>query len=269
MSDTDGESERETGSKSESGNNGEGEEGGRNGSASDSGFDRANAVDRLEALVDTVERDRMPVPVREVWAFGDVALGLDPVERLDIYLTKDILLRDESTSAAGGSGGSDEQDPDARFQESHGIEGVGKSVRADWAEEYPEFLRANANGHAAPEQCLAAHLLGNEHGAGDEPIHLEVCNASFEDNVTQRLRGAKLREDYTQLLDPRGVCLWADGTRSDEAFRKLRESELALPTLSAALEMLGMEDEEATTAAKELHAWREQQDGVTVRGDVV
>lgn len=128
-----------------------------------------------------------------------------------------------------------------------------------------DFLRANANGHAAPEKCLAAHLLGDD----DEPIHLEVCNASFEDNVTQRLRGAKLREDYTQLLDPRGVCLWADGVRSDEAFRKLRESELALPTLSSALEMLGMDDGDATEAAQELHAWREQQEGVTVRGDVV
>ncbi|MFP8952170.1 hypothetical protein ACLI4Z_04225 [Natrialbaceae archaeon A-arb3/5] len=214
-------------------------------------FDRSDAVDRLEELVDTVENDRMPVPVREVWAFGDVALGLDPVERLDVYLTKDVLMRDDSPDGATAD-------------EEYAVDGVGKSVRADWAAEYPEYLRANANGHAAPEKCLAAHLLGE-----DEPIHLEVCNASFEDNVTQRLRGAKLREDYTQLLDPRGVCLWADGTHSDEAFRKLRESELALPTLSDALEMLGMDGEEATTAARELHAWRDSQDGVTIRGDVV
>ncbi|WP_222917424.1 hypothetical protein [Natrinema sp. SYSU A 869] len=230
------------------------------------GFDRSDAVDRLEEIVNTVANERMPVPVREVWAFGDVALGLDPVERLDVYVTKDILLRDDSESTDSSAGGddSDGQDPNARFRESHGIEGVGKSVRADWARDYPEYLRANANGHAAPEGCLAAHLL-----ADDEPVHLEVCNSPFEDNVTQRLRGAQLREDYTQLLDPRGVCLWAEGTRSDEAFRKLREGELALPTLSAALEMLGMDDDEAETAAQELHAWRERQDGVTVRGDVV
>ncbi|WP_323172368.1 hypothetical protein [Natrialba sp. PRR66] len=225
-----------------------------------SGFDRADAVARLEELVDTVEREQLPVPVREVWAFGDVALGLDPVERLDVYLTKDILLRDGSAAASDAG-----DDPDARFRDSHGIAGVGKSVRADWADDHPDLLRANANGHAAPERCLAAHLLGDE----DEPIHLEVCNASFEDNVTQRLRGAKRRGDYTQLLDPRGVCLWAEGTKSDEAFRKLRESELALPTLSAALGMLGLDDEEATEAAHDLHAWREQQDGVTVRGDIV
>ncbi len=223
------------------------------------GVDRSDAVDRLEAIVDTVERERMPVPVREVWAFGDVALGLDPVDRLDVYLTKDVLMRDDSAPASA-----DAVDPAAQFRDSHGIEGVGKSVRADWAAEYPEYLRANANGHAAPEQCLAAHLLSE-----DEPIHLEVCNASFEDNVTQRLRGATRREDYTQLLDPRGVCLWAEGTRSDEALRKLRESELALPTLSAALEMLGLDETDATEAAQELHAWREQQDGVTIRGDVV
>ncbi|APX96901.1 DUF7095 family protein [Natronorubrum daqingense] len=220
------------------------------------GFTRHDAVDRLETLVDTVEDERMPVPVREVWAVGDVALGLDPVERLDVYLTKDILLRDESAA--------DDVLESASPPKANSVEGVGKSVRADWAAEHPEYLRANANGHAAPEQCLAAHLLEDE-----EPIHLEVCNASFEDNVTQRLRGAKLREDYTQLLDPRGVCLWAAGTRSEEAFRKLRESDLALPTLSAALEMLGMDEDEATTAAREVHAWREDQDGVTVRGDVV
>ncbi|EMA36290.1 DUF7095 family protein [Halobiforma nitratireducens] len=226
------------------------------------GFDRTAAVDRLEELVDTVENERMPVPVREVWAFGDIALGLDPVERLDVYLTKDVLMRDDSPVDRDEGG----DDPETRFRKSHGIEGVSKSVRADWAEDYPEYLRANAAGHAAPEKCLAAHLLGDD---DSDPIHFEVCNASFEDNVTQRLRGAQLRDDYTQLLDPRGVCLWADGVRSDEAFRKLRESELALPTLSSALEMLGMEDEEATAAAQELHAWRETQEGVTVRGDVV
>ncbi|WP_121741326.1 DUF7095 family protein [Natronorubrum halophilum] len=224
-----------------------------------SGFERRDAVDRLEELVDTVEEERMPVPVREVWAFGDVALGLDPVDRLDIYLTKDILMRDDSDS--------DTATTDGGMGDEYDIEGVGKSVRADWAAEYPEYLRANANGHAAPERCLAAHLLGEVDD--DDPIHFEVCNAPFEDNVTQRLRGAKLREDYTQLLDPRGVCLWAEGTRSEEAMRKLREGELALPTLSSALEMLGLDGEEAETAARDLHAWREQQDGVTVRGDVI
>ncbi|MFC4988517.1 DUF7095 family protein [Saliphagus infecundisoli] len=213
---------------------------------------RHDAVDRLEELVERVEDERMPVPVREIWAYGDVTLGVDPVERLDVYLTKDVLV------------GEDDPDAGEAFRDSHGIAGVGKSVRADWARAYPDSLRANANGHAAPEKCLAAHLL-----VEDEPIHLEVCNASFEDNVTQRLRGARMREDYTQLLDPRGACLWVDGTRSDEAFRKLRESELALPTLSAALEMLGMDDDEAGEAAREVHAWRESQEGVTVRGDVV
>jgi hypothetical protein len=212
---------------------------------------REAAVDRLEELVETVDAERMPVPVREVWTYGDVALGLDPVERLDVYLTKDVLMRDDP-------------DREDEFRESHGVKGVGKSVRADWAAEYPEFLRANENGHAAPERCLAAHLLDD-----DEPIHLEVCNASFEDNVTQRLRGAQLREDYTRLLDPRGVCLWADGVRSDEALRKLRASEFAMPTLSAALEMLGLDEEDAEEAARDVHAWRADQEGVTVRGDVV
>lgn len=214
------------------------------------GLDREDALDRVEELVDTVENDRMPVPVREVWVYGDVALGLDPVDRLDVYLTKDILM----------DGDPDRED---EFVESHGVQGVGKTVRADWAGEHPEQLRANPNGHAAPEKCLAAHLID------DEPIHLEVCNASFEDNVTQRLRGAVDREAYEEILDPRGACLWVDGTRSDDAFEKLRNSELPFPTLSESLEMLGLEPEQAETAAAEVHAWREQQEGATVRGDVV
>ena len=209
---------------------------------------RETAIDRVE---ETVERETMPVPVREVWVYGDVALGLDPVERLDVYLTKDLLMRGDA-------------DREAEFVESHGIKGVGKTVRAEWADEYPEYLRANANGHAAPEQCLAAHLL--EDG---EPIHLEVCNASFDDNVTQRLTGAESTGDYTRLLDPRGVCLWVDGVRSDEAVRKLRESEFAFPTLEGALTSLGLDPETAETAADEFQAWHERQDGTTVRGDVV
>ncbi|MCT9095622.1 hypothetical protein [Haloarchaeobius sp. HME9146] len=214
-------------------------------------LERDAALDRVEAILDAVESGPLPVPVREVWVYGDVALGLDPVDRLDVYLTKDILLGGDASRA-------DE------FEAEYGVKGVGQTVRTEWADEYPEYLRANANGHAAPEKCLAAHLLED-----DEPVHLEVCNASFEDNVTQRLAGAKRREDWTTLLDPRGVCLWAEGQRSEEAMRKLRESELALPTLSRALGMLGLEEEQAQEAAKELHAWRDQQEGATVRGDVV
>jgi len=214
-------------------------------------LDRDAAVARVEELVDTVESEPMPVPVREVWVYGDVALGLDPVERLDVYVTKDMLFGRDA-------------DREAEFRESHGIEGVGKTVDADWATRYPEYLRANANGHAAPEKCLAAHLVDD-----DEPIHLEVCNASFEDNVTQRLKAAVDQGTYEQILDPRGACLWVDGTRSEEAFRKLRESEFAFPLLSGALEMLGLDPEEAEDAAETVEAYRERQDGATVRGDVV
>jgi len=214
-------------------------------------MDRAAAVSRVEEIVDAVESDRMPVPVREVWVYGDVALGLDPVERLDVYVTKDILFKDAPERAEA-------------FQRSHGVDGVGKTVRAAWAEEYTEHLRANTNGHAAPEKCLAAHLLPD-----DDPSHLEVCNASFDDNVTQRLKGAMAQDNYEQILDPRGACLWVEGTRSTEAFEKLRNGEFVLPTLSGALEMLGMEAEEADDAADAVRAYRERQEGATVRGDVV
>ena len=209
------------------------------------------AIERVEEIVDTVENDTMPVPVREVWVYGDVALGLDPIDRLDVYVTKDILLRGNA-------------DREEEFRKSHGVKGVGKTVRAEWADDHPELLRANDSGHAAPEKCLAAHLLGD-----DEPVHLEVCNSSFEDNVTQRLKGAVAREAYEQILDPRGVCLWAEGQRSDEALRKLRESELAFPTLPDALEMLGMDEAETDEAAAAVESYRKRQDGATVRGDVV
>jgi len=215
-------------------------------------MNRDEAIERVEAILDAVETETMPVPVRELWVYGDVALGLDPVERLDVYVTKDLLLRGDDGDAA------------ERFRKSHGVEGIGKTVRAEWAEEHPELVRANDSGHAAPEKCLAAHLLPE-----DEPVHLEVCNASFEDNVTQRLEGAIARSAYEQILDPRGVCLWVDGERSDEALRKLRESELAFPTLPDALEMLGMDESNSQAAAEAVESYRKRQDGATVRGDVV
>jgi hypothetical protein len=215
------------------------------------GTERSTAIERVTRLVDRVANDELPVPVREVWVYGDLALGLDPISRLDVYLTKDLLFHGDT-------------DREEEFRESHGIEGVGKTVRAEWAEAHPESLRANTNGHAAPEKCLAAHLLD-----GDEPIHLEVCNASFEDNVTQRLRGAMARGNYEQALDPRGVCLWAEGARSETAFEKLRTGEFVFPTLAESLEMIGMDEDEASEAAEAVSAYRANQEGATVRGDVV
>jgi len=214
-------------------------------------WDRSEAIDRVERLVETVETERMPVPIREVWVYGDLALGLDPLDRLDVYLTKDLLFgRDDGQEEA--------------FRESHGIEGVGKTVRAEWARSHPENLRATTSGHVAPERCLAAHLLRD-----DEPIHLEVCNASFEDNVTRRAKGAKARGEYETVLDPRGVCLWLDGTRSDDALGKLRDGELVFPTLPEALTMLGLDEQEAAVAAEAVERFRTQRDGRSVRGDVV
>ncbi|WP_266075592.1 DUF7095 family protein [Haladaptatus caseinilyticus] len=215
-------------------------------------MERSEAIEHIEKIVETVDTDTMPVPVREIWVFGDVALGLDPIDRLDVYITKDILLR------------GDDADRETEFVDTHAVKGIGKTVRAAWADEHPDLIRANDNGYAAPEKCLAAHLLPE-----DEPVHLEVCNSSFEDNVTQRLRGAMARDAYEQILDPRGVCLWIDGQRSTEAFRKLREGEFAFPTLPAALEMLGMDDEKIDEAAEAVESYRRRQEGTTVRGDVV
>ena len=229
-------------------------------------MNREQAVDRLETLVDRVERETMPVPVREVWAFGDVALGLDPVERLDVYLTKDVIMGGDSEAAAA-------------FEDEYGVKGVGTSVRAGWAEAHPDRVRTSDNGYAAPERCLAAELVDHSEGrspsgsrtqSGDaEPIHLEVCNASFEDNVRQRLKGALARNAYEEVLDPRGVCLWVDGTRDEQAFDRLRDASFAMPTLADALGMLGADEDVAREAAETLKRRRAEQTGASVRGDMV
>jgi hypothetical protein len=213
---------------------------------------RAAAIDHVEAIVETVETETTPVPVREVWVYGDVALGLDPIEELSVYVTKDVLLRDDAPDRSG------------TFEAEYGIQGVGRTVRAAWAEEHPEYLRANDAGYAAPEKCLAAHLLPE-----GEPIHLEVCNTGFEDNVTQRLEGARARGTHEEILDPRGVCLWVDGERSPTAFEKLRRGDLVFPTLPEALEMLGMDATTAREAADAIEEHRDSRDGQSVRGDVV
>ncbi|WP_049986515.1 DUF7095 family protein [Halobellus rufus] len=215
-------------------------------------MERSRALARLESIVDVVEDGSVPVPIREVWVYGDVALGLDPVERLDVYVTKDLLLGGDSDAAE-------------TFETAHGVKGVGQTVSAEWAGNNPELLRTNASGYAAPEKCLAAQLLPDD----DESAHLEVCNAPFEDNVRQRLKGALARDAYEEILDPRGVCLYAEGQRSDSAFEKLRGGEFAFPTLPEALSMLGLDDDTAAEAAEAVSNYRASQSGRTVRGDVV
>lgn len=215
-------------------------------------MDRTVAIDRIETMLETIETETMPVPVREMWVYGDLAIGLDPIEELSVYITKDVLLRDDGPDRSGG------------FEAEYGIEGIGRTVRAAWAEEHPEHLRANDAGYAAPEKCLAAHLLPD-----GEPIHLEVCNTGFEDNVTQRLEGAIARGMEGEILDPRGVCLWVDGDRSPTAFEKLRSGNLVFPTLPEALEMLGMAEMRSREVAAAIEDHRDSRDGTSVRGDVV
>jgi len=213
-------------------------------------MERARAVDRLAEIVDAVEHDLLPVPVREVWTYGDVALGVDPVDRLDVYLTKEVLV-----------GGEEPADLPPGLA---GVEGVGTVVRAEWAREHPALVRTDDAGYAAPEQCLAAHFLEEA-----EAVHLEVCNAPFRNNVTRRLEGAHARGDYSEAIDPRGVALWVEGQRSATALEKLRDSAFAFPPLSAAFERLGLDADAASRAAEAVHSWREDREGVTVRGEVV
>jgi hypothetical protein len=215
-------------------------------------MERSVAIDHLETLLETVEGGDLPVPVRGVWTYGDLALGLDPVERLEVYVTKDLLLRD------------DEAESESELREAFGVKGIGRTIRADWAREHSELIRTNESGYAAPERCLAAQLLPE-----NEPVHLEVCNTGFEDNVTQRLNGAKARDTYEEVLDPRGVCLWIEGQRSPTALDRLKAGDLVFPTLAESLEMLGLDGAEADRAADAVKSYRQDQSGATVRGDVV
>ena len=214
-------------------------------------MERAAAIDRVASMIETIESEPMPVPVREVWLYGGAALGLDPVERVDVYLTKDLHMRGDTER--GGE-----------LSDRYGVEGIGSAVSAAWAAEYPEHLRANDAGYAAPARCLAAHLVGD-----DEPIHLEVCNASFDQNVTRRLQVAVDREAYEQVLDPRGVQLWADGEWAAETLDALREGAVPFPTLERAFGMLDVDAETAGALADAVERRRAASDGPSVRGDVV
>ncbi|MFP4590844.1 MAG: hypothetical protein ACLFMX_05180 [Halobacteriales archaeon] len=214
-------------------------------------MERDAAVDRVETVLDAVATGPLPVPVREVWVFGDLALGLDPIERLDLYLAKEVLL--------GGSPAVDDA-----LAERYGVKGLGTTVDADWARAHPDRIRTNANGYAAPAKCLAAQLV-----PADEPIHLEVCNAGFRENVTQRLQAGVDRGAYEELLDPRAVCVYREGERSDEAIGKLRDGAYAFPPLAEAFEMLGLESEAAEAAAAEVRTWGDDVEGRSLRADVV
>lgn len=217
-------------------------------------MDRTNAVDRLETILDDIESDPLPVPVREVWVFGELPLGLDPISRLDVYLRKDMLFASEMSDPSR----------EAEFEEAYGIAGIGTTINPDWAEAYPDRIETSANGYAAPERCLATHLSNS-----NEPIHFEICNASFEQNVTQRLKGAKIRNAWEEVLDPRAVCLWKDSERSRTATDRLQTGEYVFPPLAAALEMLGLDEADAETAADAIAAFRESTNGVSIRSDVL
>jgi len=97
-----------------------------------------------------------------------------------------------------------------------------------------------------------------------------VCNASFEDNVRQRLKGALARDAYEEVLDPRAsACLGsmapATRRRSTDSARppsRCRRS-------AAALGMLGADENVANEAAETLKRRRAEQEGASVRGDMV
>lgn len=214
-------------------------------------MERSVAVDHVRSVIETLNSALLPVPVTELWVFGDLALGLDPIDRLDLYLTKEVLLGGSPAVAA-------------ELETEFDVTGLGTVVHADWAREYPEHISTNHAGYVAPERCLASQLLPD-----DEPIHLEVCNAGFEDNVTQRLVAAIDRDSYEQLLDPRAVLVWREGESAHGALERLEHGDYVFPTLAESLVMLGMDQGDATDAAAVLDRWKVEIDGPSVRGDVV
>ena len=75
-----------------------------------------------------------------------------------------------------------------------------RRCRRSGAEQHPNRVRVDDDGHAAPEWYLAAHLFGD-----DEPIHLEVSNTGFENEISWRVEAARAREGHGRLLDPRAA----------------------------------------------------------------
>ena len=55
---------------------------------------RDAAVARFRRPVETIEPDRLSVPVRAVWVYVDAAPGMNPVDRLGVHFTKDPLFED-------------------------------------------------------------------------------------------------------------------------------------------------------------------------------
>jgi len=214
-------------------------------------MDRDAAVDRVEELVDTVVDEELPVPVREVWVYGDVALGLDPVERLDVYLTKDILLR------------GDDADRAAEFEREYGVKGSGRRCARRGPTTTPSTSGRTTTATSRPSSV-------------SPPTSSTTTNPSTSRCATRASRTTS-PSDWRRARDgelragarPRGVCLWVEGQRSEDAFEKLRSGELVFPTLAGALEMLGMDETEAETAAAAVEERRERSEGMTVRGDVV
>ncbi len=214
-------------------------------------MERTDAVDLVGEIIEILDTQLLPVPVRELWVYGDLALGLDPLDRLDLYVTKEVLLGGSPADAA-------------TYEAEFDIPGIGTTVQVDWARAHPEYIQTNTSGYVAPERCLAAQLLPE-----DASIHLEVCNAGFESNVTQRLQAAADRASFDQLLDPRAVLVWRDGETATESLEKLRDGAYVFPTLAEALSMLGMEQVVAEEAANELDRWRADLEGQSVRGEVI
>lgn len=214
-------------------------------------MDRTRAVDHVETILETVRSGQVPVPISEVWVLGDLALGLDPIDRFELYVTKELYI--------------DQSDEDTQALEHElGVEGIGTAIDADWARSFPELVRTNGTGYVAPEKCLAAQFLPEE-----IPAHLEVCNTGFEQNVTRRCQLAAEHGDWAGLLDPRAVCVWQDGHSSEEAIAKLDAGEYAFPPLEQALEMLGLEPDDAATASAEMGAWRNDPEKQSIRSDVM
>ena len=142
-------------------------------------------------------------------------------------------------------------------------------------------VRADDDDHAAPGWCLAAHFFDD-----DDPVHLEVSNSGFEDEVRRRVETARATGEYGRLLDPRAACPWVNspagdasesasasdgdgGTTSEEAFRRLADGTFVFPSPSMALETLDVDERAAETAAEGLRERRREREGLTVRGDVV
>jgi len=164
-------------------------------------IDRDAALDRVEQLIETVDTEPLPVPVREIWVYGDVALGLDPIDRLDIYVKKDIRLRGDSETAEDAMARIEAGEADfAEIVEERGLDltdtDMGDVSRAALGDAGDPVFALEEPGVVGPVETALGPALFRMNAI------LDAQEVAFED-VRDELRDEYARDRAARFIDQR------------------------------------------------------------------